>query len=240
MLSDNPAARLLAILEEGNRRKPEERCEKIWADLLGTGNNKSLLMSRLGKVMSLPGEIIEVLEREFPNQGDSHRHWSNQVNKGFMEQNLHAKWESFRSCIDQHTLNYLKLTADLLQGKTNSTLLEPATIEEVRENINSVLSEVVESELSDDVRTYLVRALQRILVAIDEYRITGATPILEAMEVTLGHAFSDPEYRTALLETEMGQTVVNVLSAVASSITIAVGLPQLPETFKFLLGAPPS
>ena len=94
----------------------------------------------------------------------------------------------------------------------------------------------MESDFPDEIKNYLVRGLQRIIVAVDEYRISGAAPILDAMEITLGHAFFDAEYRRALTNTDIGRTIVDVLASVASSITIAVGLPQLPETFQLLLG----
>ena len=236
MLLDNPAARLLAILQQGSEHKNEANCRGVWTALLDTGGNNTLLMSRLGKVMNLPAEIIQTLDQEFPHQSGAHAHWSNQVNRGFMEQNLNGRWDTFSKFIDQHTLSYLSLSADLLQSKANTSLLNETTLQDTRDKIDGVLKDVLESDFPDEIKNYLVRGLQRIIVAVDEYRISGAAPILDAMEITLGHAFFDAEYRRALTNTDIGRTIVDGLASVASSITIAVGLPQLPETFQLLLG----
>ena len=236
MLSDNPAARLLAILEEGSKHKKEENCRTVWAKLLNVDTHDSLLMSRLGKVMNLPSDIVDTISKEFPNQQDSYKHWCNQVNNGFMQQNLCGQWETFGKFIDPHTLAYLRLTAELIQSKANTSLLEETTLSNVRDKVDDILKDVIESDFQEDVKTYLTRSLQRILVVTDEYRISGAIPVLDAMEVTLGHAFFDENYKNTLTQTELGRKIIDALAAVASSVTIAVGLPQLPETFQLLLG----
>lgn len=236
MIGDNPAARLLAILEDGRHIQTNMTSRKAWHQLLNVPEGDApLLMSRLGKVMELPQQIIRIIDDEFPNQGGSYSHWSNRVNSGFEQQNINGNWNTFWQHIDSHTLNYLKLSADLIQTKTPTTLLNEETVEEIREKIDQLLNELLEGGFETEFKQFLSRALQRIIIVVDEYRISGAVPIIESVEIVFGHAFFDEKYRKEVSTTEFGKKLITVLSSVASSVTIALGIPQLPESFQIML-----
>ena len=230
MIGDNPAARLLSILEEGKSYKAHESCRSVWQKIFKiTDNNDSILMSRLGKSMELPNDIITILNRDFPNQKGTYIHWSNQVNTAFFRQNLNDVWNSFNSHIDDHTLTYLRLNADLIQTKTPTSLIEPIKLKETRDKVSQLLNELIENNLPLDVKDYLARSLHKIIQAIDEYRISGATPVMDAIDGTFGHAFFNEEYKNTLSNSEFGQKIVSVLSIVADTMSIVLGIPQLPQ-----------
>ena len=232
MIGDNPAARLLAILERGKEFKGHENCRNTWKKILEVeGKADSVLMSRLGKVMELPEQIITILKKDFPNQTRTYSHWSAQVNAGFFQQNLNDSWDGFSKHIDSHTLNYLRLNADLIQTKSPTNLINQEQLESLREKVSDLLAELIDSDFEPEFKDFLARALQKMVFAIDEYRISGALPVMDAIEGVFGHAFFDEKYRESLSKTELGGKVVNVLSVVASAMTIALGVPQLPQTF---------
>jgi len=52
---DNPAERLLSLLERGKAKAPATNCRTVWEELLEVNGDSPLLMARLGKVMELPG-----------------------------------------------------------------------------------------------------------------------------------------------------------------------------------------
>lgn len=236
MIGDNPAARLLAILELGIKQEQNIKCREVWRVLLDVEKgNDALLMSRLGKFMELPEQAIQIIKKDLPNQKGTYRHWSSQVNKAFSEQNLNGLWQTFRGHIDEHTLTYLRLTADLIQTKSSTSILTSENIQELKSKIDQLLSEVLASDFEYEVKHYIARYLQKILVSIDEYRISGALPIIESVEGAFGHAFFDEDYRKAMADTEIGKTIVSVLSALASAITVALGAPQLPQAFQLLI-----
>ncbi|MCQ8128312.1 hypothetical protein [Methylomonas rivi] len=236
MIGDNPAARLLAILEAGALQNSKNNCRNVWRELLGVQTGRdALLMSRIGKVMELPEQAIEIINRDFPNQKSTFNHWNTKVNQAFSQQNLNSEWGSFQAQIDQHTLTYLRLTAELIQTKLPTKLLEQETIEELRSRINQLLNEVIDGDFKNEIVEYVARYLQRIITALDEYRISGAVPIIEAVDASLGHAFFDESYREVITKTEFGQKFITVLSAVASAVTIAIGAPELPHVIHLLL-----
>lgn len=236
MNSDNPAGRLLRILQDGKKIQVGIKCREAWHKLLDVEqSNPALLMSRLGKVMELPESIISDIRENYPNQGNSHEHWSSKVNTAFMQQNLNGIWNEFISHIDSHTISYLSMSADLLDMKASTQLMNDSQVSDIREKVDELLNEAIDLDLEDDFKFYIIRYLRKIITAIDEYRISGAIPISESIECTFGHAFLDESYRENMSGTEFGAKVVSVLGAVASVVTIAVGLPQLPDTFQYLL-----
>lgn len=184
--------------------------------------------------MELPDQIINQIQSHYPKQSDSHKHWSAKVNAAFSQQNLNGQWSEFIKHIDSHTIDYLNMSVDLLDVKEDTKVLSNNQLSDMHDKINNILNEIIELDLDENFKKYIVRYLRKILISIEEYKISGATPILESIECMLGHAFVDENYKKALAETDIGSKLFTVLGAVASAITIAVGLPQLPEAFQFL------
>ena len=234
MKYDNPAARLLSIIERGKQIDINFNCRNAWQQLLSVDNNNPLLMSRLGKAMELPELTISALQEMFPQQGNTWTHWESQVNSAFMTQNLNAGWQSFIGNIDEHSITYLRLAADLLEAKSNTKMLTDADIDAAREQLSKIHDEILIGSLDDDVKKYLSRYLRKIIVAIDEYRLTGALPLLETIETAIGHAHLHAEYKSFLGNTALGKRLLDTLASMANVVTVAVGVPQLNQTISLL------
>lgn len=227
MSHDNPANRLLSILEAGKQVDKRTSCREAWGKLLDTRGNNSLLMSRIGKLMELPALIIQALKEGYPNRGKTWAHWEAQVNTAFTTQNLNATWESFIIHIDDMSLNILRLSSDLIEVKFPQNTLSDEDLAGLRLKINELTEEILASDVGDDLKQYLVRALRRLVNAIDEYQITGATGIVEAVEVAIGHAAMSSEYREFLNDSALGAKFVTVLSVMANAVTVAPALTEL-------------
>jgi hypothetical protein len=99
ILIENPAARLLAILEKGKTIPPNETCENAWIKILETQRStNSLFFTRLAKVMELTNRSSKLLENldlteKFKR---ANQHWVNQVNAAFVNQKLNGQWETFK------------------------------------------------------------------------------------------------------------------------------------------------
>lgn len=234
---DNPAARLHSILSEGKTIAATESCRRSWAKLLETPEGEgALLVSRIGKLMGLPQDIIDQTKELYPEQQPTWQYWSNQLNKGFSAQNLSGQWQTFIQHIDDHTITYLAMSADLLESKSSIKRLDPSGIAEIRESINVLMGSVIQSNAEVSLKKYISHHLRLILNSIDEYKITGALPILDAVETTIGHAYLDEEYRSYLTSTDMGSKILETLAAVANLVTVAVGIPALAHTILMLTG----
>lgn len=224
---DNPAFRLLDILERGKAFPTSRNCRQSWEELLDAPNDSALLMARLGRVMALPQVIVQAISESFPLQGNTWAHWEGQVSAAFMVQNMHGEWKTFIGNIDKHTLTYLKLAADLLNSKASASLLDEQEVAAVRVRIAEVLELVLVSDLKAELKAQVARCLRRVLEALDEYRITGGLGVLESTEVALGHSAVDSEYRSFLTSTELGGRVLDAISAAANLVTVSLGVPML-------------
>lgn len=225
---DNPATRLLHILEAGRGKNATDPCRNVWHQLLGTDGNEAMLMSRLGKLMTLPGEIVQAYSRHYPERGGTWNHWFKQVNTAFVSQQLSSHWQTFIGHIDDHTMTYLGMTADMLANRDFVAKIEAEQLEVLRKDVSELLQEVLQCDLDSKTKDAIARHLQRLLIALDEYAVTGALPVLDAVEGSIGHIAFDEKYAAALKETSIGQRFVTVLTTAASVVTVVVGLPQLP------------
>ena len=86
------------------------------------------------------------------------------------------------------------------------------------------------SDQPTEVKRYLARNVRRILTSIEEYKLTGALPLLDAIDTTLGHMHIDAEYKSFLRDTELGKKLLDTLASMANVVTVAVGIPQLSAT----------
>jgi len=229
---DNHAARLLSLIKQGKEISSSEKCRDAWKILLGGDN--ATLMKRLGRVMELPELTINAMRENFPHQVSSCSHWEERVQEAFLGQNLNGQWGTFIGCIDSHSINYLQLVSDLLQSKSNTKPIIDTDINQIRDEIEKILLDCIDSDIDIDVKKFLVRNLRKIINSIEEYHLTGSLPLLDAVDSAIGHAHLNKSYKNFLTDTELGKHLLNTLSAMANVVTVAVGLPQLNQAIALI------
>jgi len=126
-------------------------------------------------------------------------------------------------------MNYLALASTLLETQIKTKRLEESEIEELRKSFVELLDHVRASELPPRLKSYVVLQLHELISSLDDYFITGAEPILERIEATIGHAYIDSEYKNFLKDHELGKSLFDCLGAAANLVTVAVGIPQLSQ-----------
>lgn len=241
MLIENPAARLLEILEQGKKKSLNGSCHETWQMLLKTQNMPdSTLFVRLGKVMALPSEIMvqfEHLNASDRQKNSIHSCMAN-VNVGFKKQNLLLDWNSFISHINEPAMDSLDFVSDLFKHQPNITSGDHSQeLSQIKETLQTLLNNILEQEdLDEEIKKFLVRSLQRIIIAIDEYFISGYVPIIEAIETIMGHAALDArtenkEFCSALKTTGAGDKLMDALNILSTIVTLTIGVPQITEGF---------
>jgi len=223
------------LLEDGRTFKADEPCRKVWSKLLGA-QDISVLFERLGKVMALSSQALQEIKDNFEEEAETCSHWKAQVDNAFLNQNLQGPWQTFIGHIDNHTINYLRLSSKLLQTISDVQRISDDRISEIRGKLEKIYEEVMQSGIDEEVKLYVVRYLRKLITALDEYYLTGAVPVLEAVDTMYGHAFVDKKYRSFLTDEDVGRRLLDILSAAASIATVAVGLPPISEGFKLLTG----
>ncbi len=185
--------------------------------------------------MELSSEIISLLRTHFPHQAESSARWHNPIDTAFIHQQLSGKWESFINHVNINCIDSLGLIADLLHSKLGVQAVKNEEIVTLIDRIKPLISEIENSELEDNLKIYLLRELSALLQTLREYKITGTEVILKQVESMIGHAHRDEKYFAFLKDHELGQRVLDNLNAVAATLTIYLGIPQLSQTASILL-----
>lgn len=224
---DNAAARLFALLSEGKKIAVQTNCREAWRSILDTGDDEAMLMTRLGQAMALAPAAREAMMRHYPDQPAMWNHWFSQVNAAFFRQQLAGTWDTFINGIDHHSMAYLEMNADMLGTREPVSPIRQDTIRDLQEKLAALKLDLIASDLPESAKLSVLRHVERLIRALDEYAITGAVPILDAVDSAIGHVMRDPEYRSALQATSVGENFIGILSVLANVVTVAQGLPQL-------------
>lgn len=238
MQYDNPAGRLLEILVAVKRHPKNAEAREVWRAVFGLPKVDlgPILSAKLGTAMLLSQQALDLLAEDHPELIEPPPSWAIQVSGAFQVHNVHGTIDTFANSISDDTIANVRTAAVLLNKGSNRKVLAKAELAEMKESIEAVLKDVLNTDdLATDLRHYLARALRKIVVAIDEYELTGATPILESIEQAVGHVMVDAEYKSFLRDSELGQRVFNALQAASGIVTIAVGMPALTLAVQQLL-----
>lgn len=235
MPRDNPASRLLALLTTAKEIDGNMPSSRAWGQLLDAIGDQALLLSRMGKLLQLPNEVTVRLSNVAGVQPQIISHISSQFYAAFSSHRFGEKWAEFTTRIDAHILNYLDLASNLLEAQTETKKLEVEELEKLRENFTDLLERVRGSDITSRLKAYVVLQLHGLIVALDDYFITGAEPILRQIEATVGHTYVDPTYKDFLQDHELGKCLLTCLAAAANMVTVAVGIPQLEQLVRQLL-----
>lgn len=236
MNGDNPAARLHAILVKAKGKPNNQNCRAMWSDILNiSSENESKFLMHMGKVSSLPYEIFEFVKNEYPNQLSTTTHWTKQVNSAFLKQDYNGQFSTFITKIDNHSLDNLSLLSDLIAGKTSTKVLPEDSLNSMRVKVQDLIDEMIKSDLSKEFKQYLNKALKQILEHINSYIITGINPIIDSLDMVLGHAVTDIAYRDELKESGFGEKLLGAFHFLASFTTLAAGIAQHEDLGKFYL-----
>lgn len=236
MIYDNPASRLVSILEEGKKKPVESSTLKVWSEILNFERSDSdALMQKIGEVMLLPQKAFALVELYYPQHVKKSEHWRGQIRAAFLHQNLSANWNTFIAHIDDHSISYLSVTADLIQSKISTTLISNEELQNILEDMNDLLGLVLSSEINAKIKLFLSTEIHALISSIQSYRISGAEPILRRAEGMVGHVLVDKDYRDFLTNHAVGQRAVDSLNVMAALLTIATGLPQLSGSIAMLI-----
>lgn len=228
MEKDNPARRLLFILEKGKSISSSTLCEETWYKILEIKNHdKSLLFNRLGKLITLPNTIKEDVLKYHPEQIGICTVAINNINKAFSSQNLSSQWSTFINYITNETLNYLTLIARLLDYEYKTQIIEEKKLSDFRDSVDILIKEIKELNVSDNFKKYLLSYLKKIVNSIDEYQITGVDPIIESFETIIGHTVINKDFGENIKDTKLTDKFIKMIKDLNELVSTGNNLLQL-------------
>lgn len=229
MEKDNPARRLLHILQKLNTIPSHESTKNGWYRLLeiSNKNDEATLFKQLGKLMTLPNIILEDIKKFHPKHENVCQKSMLVVSNALYNQNMSGQWQSFTQFIKPDTIDYLELISTLLDYEYKMDLINDEKLSNIRKSVDALIKEVSSSTLDVEFKKIIMKYLKKIIDSIDEYNIMGVEPIIESIEITAGHAILNKEFGQKLNETNLSDKFRSIFEDLITLVNSGNSLFQL-------------
>lgn len=229
---DNPAQRLLSIVNTMQTIPKQEPCRKAWHIIL---NDDSLtdfeIVLSISKIIELINQITDYFKAHDPEYLQNCDYWINQITPALgLSMRLYNSWGDVKDCIDDHTIRYLHSAVIIINSnidKRQINHLQKINYDELSKisiQVKELHSEIFQAEIDEKIKLSILKYLSRLIEAIDNYAITGSEAILDAIEAALGHMLLNPDYRQFMTEDELGKKVMSNMGNIANFITVVTGI----------------
>tara|TARA_R110002110_G_scaffold213154_1_gene426249 strand:+ start:1973 stop:2755 length:783 start_codon:yes stop_codon:yes gene_type:complete len=228
MKLDNPAARLLAILEAGRNLSDTKNCREAWSELLGVKKgDQAVLMGRIGRVMVLSTDIIERLENIGNVKIERYMHWVQPLEKAFTNNNLDGQWKAFKGHVNTHVINYLSITSDFLSLRCPEPTVSETNLNSILTTSRDLIDDIREADLPDSAKEFMIRQLYQVCLAVEEYIIRGSGPLSTAVESAFGYGVLHKESVELAKTDPVAKKFWQSMANIALIVSISTGVQQL-------------
>lgn len=189
---DNPAGRLLHLLEQGQELRAKNlTCEGAWALLLNPSGGKATrggLLEGLALVFQLPDSISRAATRVKAVNREILLEWLPQVCEILGDIHMKEPWQPFIARFDKTLLYGLRICDDVLSRAKVEAVVKPRDLNDIQEKIWELHGDLEEAELDEDLKQWMLERLVMIEKAIAEHSLMGADPMVRAVEATVASA----------------------------------------------------
>lgn len=221
---NNPAQRLLNILEHGKQFGTNQTCKTVWCEILEVEPKSThMLLGRIGKTMALADEIVSELGKLENVKVERYLAWIPRLETAFSKSPLDQQWGNFINHVDTHVINYLEMTSDLLSARSPQAVLDKDQLDEIKDEALDLLKLIDTSNIEFKLKKYLTDQIARICISIEEYVITGATDIIDIVESTFGKALLHKEIAEERNKSDVGKRFWNFMGKTALAFSVISG-----------------
>lgn len=246
MAQDNPARRLHSLLtnafeiEDQFQDKQNLSSRTVWAQVFKTKDADTEVLEYLEElhflikhtreaIKGLPGvrhelylKPIEFFSLRISQKGLIGDKWGNQG----------------RHLRQQHMLDLLEATADAIDNDNYLIELTQEQLNGLLSDAKSMLEEVLNSDLDNDIKMFLVIRLEEICSAIQHYAVSGSAGLRKVVEANIGSTLLK-SFGVKTEETNQLRKFVGLMVKIGSWIGILADtesflLPKVSEIFRQL------
>lgn len=187
---DNPAGRLHKLLLDAGvppKASDESKVRVRWAEVLGIEpEDHPTLLARLSKVLALPPQVRVAVEDVPEEEKDDFLAPLPYIETAFVTLNLDQPWKNFGRPITPDVMTGLGFCDWLLRKHKTEPHLPDEERERIHKEVRDLFEDVRANEDDDDLRKFLLRHLKAMDDALQEYKISGAPPVEEAIHAAMG------------------------------------------------------
>lgn len=234
---NNPAGRLLEVLKRAKAfQPPNAKALEAWAKILEVPpNDIPHLLTQFGKVLTLPKIVQERIKSQEEINHSIYLKWVPKVESCFKSINLETTIHSFTSNLDEAALDGLEFCSELLSRVQPEIEIDEKEIGKITKQIHKLQDEIIQSEIDNQYKFFMLEKLEELLKALQEYRIMGVEPIDEVFVNTFGRLATNQQIYEETKDTEIGGKFWSVLTRALLLTSLAVTTIQLGQWAQNLL-----
>jgi len=235
-VSNNPAGRLHALLQEGKSKPIDKPASEIWAEILNVPKKDTgLLLRRVGYVLSLPSSVKEAMSYIDDLNHDIYLRWLPRVEASFSILNFQMAWKQFIERFDGEIMYGIEICSDRLSREKPEKTADESNIENLLDKVNGLLSDLDDVDLDTSEWFYIYDHLIKIKEAIEEHKIRGIKPLEAVFEKAIGGLVLTPEIYQKTKTTTNGKRFWEVMGYLAIVVTITASSIQIGKDVVSLL-----
>lgn len=183
----NSAKRLLSILREASNITEDITLKEVWAKVFSYSSNSIFDIYRgLTKLNSLVDEVENCIKRTDRIDHKLHLKPFGTIRNLIKVTNLDVKWPTLRNKLSPELFTSLEFTDDVLSREWSDELIDQSELNDLLDEINTLLNDVLESSLDEMLKRVLVDNLEKIRRVIIDYKISGNSALYLTFEETMG------------------------------------------------------
>jgi hypothetical protein len=216
---------LVKILKEAVNHEDSTPTGTVWSIVLGTGSNAFEIYAGLSKFIWLSEEVRKDL---LSMPVELNMDWLNDCEVRLFQSNLNEPWQS-----DKYAYKTILSQAVNISSLLRYTFPEPDVdhnqLEQFRDEIKSLLDEVLASNIDKDLKDFFRVHLSEILDAIQNFMVSGVKGLKEAVQKTLAEVAMNEPLREKVNSSSFGKRLWNLIGGVSTVLSLVTGAVALPD-----------
>jgi hypothetical protein len=115
------------------------------------------------------------------------------IQEVLVDVNFEAPWSNYSSRLNDVVLNSLQYVAERLSWTSSEVPIERKVLDEMRQEVEALASDVLNAELPGDLRELIIERLEEIRRALLVYRLNGASGLKRTVDESVGVIFRHRE-----------------------------------------------
>lgn len=225
---DDPAQRLLALLQEARKFDDNPSAYEAWCRLFRIRpDDEAGFYHHLGRVYALPLLIRKKIEHIRDIRSEAYLYWIPMLSEALRGCRLEGNWNDFLKRISDAVLAGLEICSDTLRRNCPERTLSNDQLEVLLRDVRGLVDEVVASDIAETLKQYMLKHLDMVERAIQDHRLHGTEPLENAVAAVVGSVFLREGIQQEIANTDVGNRFWTLMGRVLMIVGITAGTAQI-------------